>query len=93
MVLIGILANFLFTPMAENIYTKTHEELLIFKLVTEGVALISRDYNTLRLQTVLESFVSPRVRDIQHKSFREIHDQYEQFRHVQPEPAGKQRAD
>ncbi len=77
-----ILANFLFIPVAENICTKTHEELLILKLVTEGVTLISRNYNTLRLQTALESFVSPQVRDIQHKSFKEIHDQYETFRHT-----------
>jgi chemotaxis protein MotA len=77
-----ILANFLFIPMAENICTKTHEELLILKLVKEGITLISRNYNTLRLQTALESFVSPQVRDIQHKSFKEIHDQYETFRHT-----------
>ena len=78
-----ILANFLFIPVAENICTKTHEELLIFKLVTEGITLISRDYNTLRLQTALESFVSPHGRNIQHKSFKEIHDEYETFRHEQ----------
>lgn len=75
-----ILANFLFIPVAENISIKTHEEFLIFKLVTEGVALISHDYNTLRLQTALESFVAPQVRDIQHKSFKEIHDQYGTFK-------------
>jgi chemotaxis protein MotA len=84
-----VLANFLFVPVAENICTKTHEELLILKLVTEGVPLISMNYNTLRLQTYLESFVSPRVRDIQHKSFKEIHEQYEKFRHAQPEQAGR----
>lgn len=80
-----ILANFLFIPLAENICTKTNEELLILKLVTEGIALISRDYNTLRLQTVLESFLAPQVRNIQHKSFKEIHDEYVIFEHTQPE--------
>ena len=80
-----ILAYFLFVPMAENIHTKTHEELLIFRLITEGVTLISRDYNTLRLQTVLESFVSPKVREVHHKSFQEIREQYEKFRLGQAE--------
>lgn len=83
-----VLAYLLLIPIAESIYTKTHEELLILKLVTEGVTLIARDYNTLRLQTHLESFVAPQVRNIHHKSFEEIHDQYEKLRHAQFDKAG-----
>jgi len=83
-----ILANFLLIPVAESIYTKTHEELLILKLVMEGVTLIARDYNTLRLQTHLESFVAPQVRNIHHKSFEEIHEQYEKLRRAQLDQAG-----
>ncbi len=84
-----VLSKFLLDPVAENIYAKTHEELLALKLVTEGVTLISQGYNTLRLQTHLESFVAPKVRDIHHKGFKEIRDQYEQFEQTPREPGGK----
>lgn len=84
-----VLAKFLLDPVAENIHSKTQEELLILKLVTEGITLISQGYNTLRLQTHLESFVAPQVRNIHHKGFKEIRDQYEQFEQAPREPDGK----
>jgi chemotaxis protein MotA len=76
-----LLAYFLCIPIAENIHAKTQEELLILKLITDGVTLISQEYNTIRLQTRLQSFVTPHLRTVQHKSFREIRNRYEQMRH------------
>ena len=76
-----ILAYFLFIPVAENIHAKTQEELLILKLITEGVSLIGQEYNTVRLQTRLQSFVTPHLRNAQHKSFREIRNRYDQLKH------------
>jgi chemotaxis protein MotA len=75
-----ILAYFLFIPIAENIHARTQEELLIQKLITEGVVLIAQEYNTVRLQTRLQSFVTPQTRNLQHRSFREIRDRYEEFK-------------
>lgn len=71
-----VLANFILTPVAENIYAKTQEEVMIQKLIIEGVSLIAEEYNTLRLQTKLESFITPSVRAVRHKSFEEIRDHY-----------------
>ncbi len=80
--LYGILmAYFLCIPIAENIHAKTQEELLILKLITDGVTLIGQEYNTIRLQTRLQAFVTPHLRSVQHKSFSEIRSRYEQLKH------------
>ncbi len=82
-----VLANFFLTPMAENIYAKTQDEMLIHKLIIEGVTLIAQEYNTLRLQTKLESFLTPAVRDMQHKSLDEIREHYRRLKDLQLERA------
>jgi hypothetical protein len=65
--------------------------LLIHKLITEGVVLIAQEYNTIRLQTRLQSFVTPQARTLQHRSFREIRDRYEELKRGQRllRPVGK----
>ena len=73
-------AYFLFIPIAENIHAKTQEELLIHKLIAEGVILIAQECNILKLQTRLQSFITPRDRDIQHMSVKEIRDRYEDIK-------------
>jgi chemotaxis protein MotA len=75
-----ILAYSVFIPVAENIHAKTQEELLILKLITEGVTLIAQEYNTIRLQTRLQSFVTPHARNVQNKSFKEIRSRYEKLK-------------
>ena len=84
-----VLAYFLLIPLAENIHAKTQEELLVLKLVTEGVTLIAQEYNTVRLQTRLESFLAPQVRNIHHKSFMEIRNRYEEIRKERLAGAGR----
>ena len=75
-----VLANFFLTPLAENIYSKTQNELLMQRLVIEGVALIASEYNTLKLQTKLESFLTPSVRETQHRSLEDIKAHYARLR-------------
>jgi len=75
-----VLAYLFFIPIAENINAKTQEELLILKLITEGDSLIAQEYNTVRLQTRLQSFVTPHARDVQNKSFKEIRNRYDQLK-------------
>lgn len=75
-----ILAAFIFLPVAENIHVKTREEILIHKLIAEGVLLIGQEYNTVKLQTRLQSFITPYERDAQHLSVKEIRDKYEEFK-------------
>ena len=80
-----ILSAFVFLPVAENIHAKTREELLIHKLIAEGVILIGQEYNTVRLQTRLQSFITPYERDVQHLSVKEIRDKYEEFKNSHTE--------
>ena len=75
-----VLANFFLTPLAENIYSKTQNELLMQRLVIEGVTLIASEYNTLKLQTKLESFLTPSVRETQHRSLEDIKAHYARLR-------------
>lgn len=79
--LYGILvAYFICIPIAENIHARTQEELLIHKLIAEGVTLIGQEYNTMRLQTRLQSFITPHERDIQNMSIKDIRDKYEELK-------------
>lgn len=75
-----IIAYFICIPIAENIHARTQEELLIHKLIAEGVTLIGQEYNTMRLQTRLQSFITPHERDIQNMSIKEIRDKYEELK-------------
>ena len=86
-ILYGIIFSaFVFLPVSENIHAKTQEELLIHKLIAEGVILIAQEYNTVRLQTRLQSFITPYERDAQHLSVKEIRDRYEEFKNSRLEP-------
>ncbi|RYY77169.1 MAG: flagellar motor protein MotA [Gammaproteobacteria bacterium] len=85
-ILYGIIFSaFVFLPVSENIHAKTQEELLIHKLIAEGVILIAQEYNTVRLQTRLQSFITPYERDAQHLSVKEIRDRYEEFKNSRQE--------
>ena len=79
--LYGILvAYFVCIPIAENIHARTQEELLVHKLIAEGVSLIGQEYNTMCLQTRLQSFITPHERDIKNMSIKEIRDKYEELK-------------
>ena len=75
-----IMAYFICIPLAENIHGRTQDELLIHKLIAEGVMLIAQEYHTVRLQTRLEAFITPRQRDEHHQSFQEIRERYMKFK-------------
>lgn len=81
-----ILAYFVCIPIAENIHARTQEELLIHKLIAEGVTLIGQEYNTMRLQTRLQSFITPHERDIQNMSMKEIRERYEELKNSRLDP-------
>ena len=67
-----VLGNFILTPIAENIHSKTTQELMLQKLVNDGVLAINGEQNTLRLATKLESFLTPAARPKNQDSFDEI---------------------
>ena len=69
-----VLSNFLLIPMAENLHSKTQNELLIQKLITDGVIAIRYEQNPYRLVRKLESFLTPSARHETQYSFDEIRD-------------------
>jgi len=75
-----ILSNFILTPIAESIHSKTQRELLMQKMALDGVAAISREQNSHKLQKKLESFLMPASRPGNQKSFQEIKEKYRQIR-------------
>lgn len=75
-----VLGNFVFIPIAENIYAKTQRELLMQKLVTDGVMAMQKEPSPYRLTKKLESFLTPAERPGNDKTFEEIR---EHFRNLQ----------
>lgn len=67
-----ILGSFILTPIAENINAKTEKELMMQKLVTDGVIAIQYEQNSHRLAKKLESFLTPAARREAGHSFAEI---------------------
>ncbi len=77
-----LLGNFLLTPLAENINAKTRKELLMQRLVSDGVLAIRQEHNPFRLAKKLESFLTPAARGEKEQSLEEIR---ERFRQLQAE--------
>lgn len=69
-----VLSNFFLIPMAENLHSKTQNELLTQKLITDGVIAIRYEQNPYRLVRKLESFLTPSSRYDNQYSFKEIRD-------------------
>lgn len=67
-----VLGNFFFTPVAENIYARTRQELMLQKLITDGVMAIQHEQNPYRLAMKLESFLTPASRSGTKHTFDEI---------------------
>jgi chemotaxis protein MotA len=75
--LYGILFNnFLFTPIAEKIHSRTQEELLLQKLIMSGTIAISNAQNPYVLEKKLSSFLALSVRTQIEREFKDIRKQY-----------------
>ena len=57
-----IFANFFFLPFASVIKERTNRELLLQKIVLEGIIAINSEMNSVILKTKLESFLTPSER-------------------------------
>jgi chemotaxis protein MotA len=75
-----VLANAVFFPIAEGIHTKTQKELLIHKLITDGVRIIRQEQNPQRLAIKLESFLTPAARAHENRSLEEIRERLRNLR-------------
>ena len=75
--LYGLLfANFFFLPFAATIKERTNQELLLQKIILEGVVAINSEMNPVILKTKLESFLTPSERATELVSYAKIKDRF-----------------
>lgn len=77
-----ILANFFFLPFAENIRTRTGQELLLQKIILEGILAIKRELNPRVLEMKLKSFLTPSSRKGRMVSLERIQEKFK----IKPKP-------
>ncbi|MDD3814455.1 MAG: MotA/TolQ/ExbB proton channel family protein [Desulfocapsaceae bacterium] len=75
--LYGILfSNYFFLPFAANLRERTNHELLLQKIIMEGVIAIDSEMNSVILKTKLESFLTPSERIEKLVSYRKIKERF-----------------
>ena len=67
-----IFANFFMLPFAANIRARTNHELLLQKMILEGVLAIEREVNPRILEVKLKSFLTPSARNVKLVSIERI---------------------
>jgi chemotaxis protein MotA len=81
--------NFFCLPFAASVRERTNQELLLQKIIMEGVIAISSELNPIILKTKLESFLTPSARETQLVSYAKLKERFkierEQKKGDQPE--------
>ncbi|MEE4242400.1 MAG: MotA/TolQ/ExbB proton channel family protein [Desulfopila sp.] len=71
-----IFANFFFLPFAANLKERTNHELLLQKIITEGIIAIDSEINPVILKTKLDSFLTPSERVEEYVSYAKIQQRF-----------------
>lgn len=71
-----IFSNFFFLPFAAVVKERTNQELLLQKIIMEGVIAIDSEMNPVILKTKLESFLTPSERDEELVSYAKIKERF-----------------
>lgn len=71
-----ILSNFIFLPFAANLKERTNHELLLQKIITEGIIAIDSEINPIILKTKLDSFLTPSERIEEHVPYNKIQEKF-----------------
>jgi chemotaxis protein MotA len=71
-----IFSTFFFLPFAATIKERTNHELLLQKIIMEGVIAISSELNPVILKTKLESFLTPSERETQLVSYAKLKERF-----------------
>lgn len=71
-----VLANFFCVPFAGNLRERTDHELLLQKIIMEGVIAIESEMAPRSLERKLHSFVTPSSRNVQLVSLKRIQDRF-----------------
>ncbi len=82
-----IFANFFFLPFASIVKERTNNELLLQKIIMEGVIAISSEMNSVILKTKLESFLTPSEREAELVSYAKIRERFNISRQKEVEEA------
>ena len=72
-----VLANFFFLPFAANVRERTVQELMLKKIITEGVIAIAGDLHPRMLERKLKSFLTPSARKGELISLEKIRQRFE----------------
>jgi chemotaxis protein MotA len=71
-----VFANFFFLPFAAYLRERTNQELLLQKIIMEGVIAIDSEVNPVILRTKLESFLTPSERKETLVSYAKIRERF-----------------
>jgi len=71
-----IFANFFFLPFASFLRERTNQELLLQKIIMEGVIAIDSELNPTILKTKLESFLTPSERQETLVSYQKLKERF-----------------
>lgn len=71
-----VVSNFFFLPFAATIRERTNHELLLQKIIMEGVIAINSEVNPVILKTKLESFLTPSERETELVSYAKIKERF-----------------
>jgi chemotaxis protein MotA len=71
-----VLANFFFLPFAASIRERTDRELLLQKIITDGVLAIDSEVNPRVLEMKLKSFLTPSLRQGRLVSLKRIQERF-----------------
>jgi len=71
-----IFANFFFLPFAATIKERTNHELLLQKIIMEGVIAIDSEINPVILKIKLESFLTPSEREPEYIPYSKLKERF-----------------
>ncbi len=79
-----VFSNFFFLPFAANLSERTSQELLLQRMILEGVLAIQSEMNPRLLETKLKSFLTPSMRDGKMVSLDKIKQKFKIYDEKQP---------
>ena len=86
-----IIANMILIPLAANIAERTQQELLLQKMVLEGVLAIKNNSNPRILENRLKSFLTPSSRNTRLISLETIKERLKDYNSVDLRPPARQK--
>ena len=85
-----IFSNFFFLPFAATVKERTNQELLLQKIIMEGVIAINSEMNPVILKTKLESFLTPSEREAKLLSYAKLKERFNIEREQHQEETDKE---